>query len=103
MRTPLRPPPPYCTALPFQVTGKLTWKLIGGAAGSMGATEPRTLQNAGIARVCWPCGLVPAATDGIITADANLASPLGRPMRAGPIAHPFRAEHAASLSVTSAV
>src|SRR5919199_2047707 len=46
-RTPLNPPPPYCTALRFHEVGRLTWKLIAGAAESWPLTWPRTRQNSG--------------------------------------------------------
>jgi hypothetical protein len=45
---PFMPPPPNCTARPFHVTGKATWKLIDLAFGawSTGAIEPLTLHQA---------------------------------------------------------
>src|SRR5215475_15722187 len=49
MRTPLKPPPPYCSERPFHSTGRFTSKRIGGALGSTGSRCPSTLQKAGFA------------------------------------------------------
>src|SRR5215467_11311634 len=43
--SPLNPAPPDGTALPFQASGRLIWKLTGGAFGSTGRIAPSTLQN----------------------------------------------------------
>src|SRR4051812_31285626 len=45
---PLKPLPPICASFWFQATGRSTWKLIGGAAGSTGAIAPRTWQYSGV-------------------------------------------------------
>ena len=44
---PFIPPPPSCAARSVQDAGKTTRKLMGFAAGSMGAIEPSTVQYAG--------------------------------------------------------
>src|SRR5262245_54816357 len=64
MSVPLNPPPPYCSERPFQSAGRLTWKRIGGALGSVGSIWPSTLQKAGLAGAIRPDGVAArSATD----------------------------------------
>ena len=51
MRTPLNPPPPYWSVLPFQSGGRFNWNRIGGAFGSTGAISPSSRQWSGRASV----------------------------------------------------
>ena len=82
MRTPLKPPPPYCTALPFHASGRLISMLIGKLFGSSGAIAAITLQY---------CALAPfAAVSVAISALAILPPALGRPMRSASMVRPAR-------------
>ena len=79
--TPFVPLPPSCMILPFHSVGRLTWKLIFGAAGSTGAIAPITLQYSGIARTTpVPWAFRVCADAGTITADVIVAPEVGRPM-----------------------
>src|SRR5215510_9067652 len=85
MRTPLNPPPPYCSARPFQSSGKLIWKLMLGALGSIGLIWPSTLQKEGVAGVilaAWVCALSATANTaaGTMAALSITADPLGTPI-----------------------
>src|SRR5262245_43008093 len=75
MSVPLKPPPPYWRAFPFQVSGRFTWKFTGGAFGSMGATAPSTLQNSRVAP-----GVFGSAGTVCISAELMEAPPLGSPI-----------------------
>src|SRR5215471_15070035 len=89
MSTPFDPPPPYCTALPFQSAGRLTSKLIGGAFGSNGATAPSTLQYSRVTP-----GLSGSAGTVAICAEVIVAPPLGSPIS---LAMSFRLAKSAQL------
>ena len=92
--TPFEPPPPYCTALPFQSAGRLTSKLTGGAFGSIGATAPSTLQYSRIAP-----GLSGSAGTVAICAEVIVAPPLGSPISLAGI---FRFTKSAQLTAALA-
>src|SRR6516165_3538397 len=96
MSTPLKPPPPYCTALPFHCSGKLTSNRIDGAAGSSGAISPSTLQYAAL-------GSAAAGEAGSrsTVAEAMRAGPLGRPISAGSMLRPASAAQGAAPSASS--
>src|SRR5437016_6216668 len=82
MRTPLKPPPPYCTALPFHASGRLISMLIGKLLGSSGAIAAITLQY---------CALAPFAAARVATsAPVTLPPALGRPMRPASMLRPAR-------------
>src|SRR5262245_21619579 len=100
MSTPLKPPPPYCSERPFQSSGRLTWKLMLGALGSIGLMWPSTLQKEGVAGVMRAAGLgalsaTANGTAGTIAALSTIAGPLWRPI-ADAATSPERAEHVCS-------
>src|SRR6185369_16301764 len=85
----------YCSELPFQSVGRLTWKRIGGAFASTGAIAPITWQYSGSAgAIATSGGGGPNGTFGrtasgegaTSTADSMVAPPVGRPMEAAGIA-----------------
>src|SRR4029077_17362695 len=85
MSAPLKPPPPYWTDRPFQSSGKLIWKLMLGALGSIGLMWPRTLQKDGVAGVMrapgvGPCSATAKGTAATIAALSIAAAALGRPI-----------------------
>jgi hypothetical protein len=81
-------PPPYWTDRPFQSSGRLIWKLMLGALGSIGLMWPRTLQKDGVAGVMRAAGVGPRSatakgTAATIAALSIAAVPLGRPIAEG--------------------
>jgi hypothetical protein len=75
-------PPPYWTDRPFQSSGRLIWKLMLGALGSIGLMWPRTLQKDGVAGVMRAAGVGPRSatakgTAATIAALSIAAVPLG--------------------------
>jgi hypothetical protein len=79
---PLNPPPPSISALPFQVAGKSSSKLIAGAVGSTGRMLPSTLQYSGNASD-------PEAMEaGIAVAEVTTAPRVGKPISEGEILAP---------------
>src|SRR5262245_1610659 len=85
MSTPLKPPPPYCTERPFQSRGRLSWKLMLGAVGSIGLRWPRTLQKGGVAGVMRAPGVGPFSA----TAKGRAATIAALSIATGPLARPI--------------
>src|SRR3954465_14016622 len=82
MRTPLNPPPPYCSVLPFHASGRFSWNLIADALGSTGAISPR-IRQLSLSRA----------------ADSILAPLVGRAIREASIVRPAKlAQPAARFS-----
>ena len=82
--TPLKPPPPYCSERPFHSTGRLTWKRIGGALGSVGSMRPMTLQNSGLAGVMRPAGVGPRSATASCDGACMAAESMRTALSAGP-------------------
>src|SRR5262249_61192860 len=91
-RTALNPPPPYCSARPFQSSGKLIWKLMFGAFGSIGLIWPSTLQKEGVAGVILAAGVGALSA----TANATAGTMAALSITAGPLVTPI-AEAGTSL------
>src|SRR5580658_9882329 len=87
-RKPSRPPPPICTALPFQALGRFSCTVIGWACGSTGAICASTLQYAGLA-------FAPAPLAATRVALVTPAPEVGRPISRAETTAPDKAAHAA--------
>src|SRR5262245_10859658 len=87
MSTPLKPPPPYCSERPFHSSGRLIWKLMRGAAGSIGSMWPSTVQYDGVAGVMRAEGVGPFSA----TANGTAATIAALSITAGPLLTPIAA------------